>query len=88
MRLDKVDQGTPGTRETFKPIVKGMGDEELVGQVAQGNERALSELYDRYSRPVVRPNTCEFRDLDLPGYSQPSCGSGSQATGQTSVCRG
>ena len=29
-----------------------MGDEELVGQVAQGNERALSELYDRYSRPV------------------------------------
>jgi RNA polymerase sigma-70 factor (ECF subfamily) len=32
--------------------VKGMGDEELVGQVAQGDERALSELYDRYSRPV------------------------------------
>jgi RNA polymerase sigma factor (sigma-70 family) len=29
-----------------------MGDEELVGWVAQGDERALSELYDRYSRPV------------------------------------
>jgi RNA polymerase sigma-70 factor, ECF subfamily len=39
-------------RETSKLIVKGMGDEELVGQVAQGDERALSELYDRYSRPV------------------------------------
>ena len=32
--------------------MKGMGDEELVGWVAQGDDRALSELYDRYSRPV------------------------------------
>jgi RNA polymerase sigma factor (sigma-70 family) len=32
--------------------VKGMGDEELVGWVAQGDDRALSELYDRYSRSV------------------------------------
>ena len=32
--------------------MKGVSDEELVGWVAQGNERALSELYDRYSRPV------------------------------------
>jgi RNA polymerase sigma-70 factor (ECF subfamily) len=32
--------------------VKGMGDEELVGWVAQGDDRALLELYDRYSRPV------------------------------------
>jgi RNA polymerase sigma-70 factor (ECF subfamily) len=29
-----------------------MGDEELVHRVAQGDERALSELYNRYSRPV------------------------------------
>src|ERR671913_1195335 len=29
-----------------------MGDEELVGWVTQGDDRALSELYDRYSRPV------------------------------------
>jgi len=36
----------------FRPIVKGMGDEELVVQVGQGDERALSELYDRYARPV------------------------------------
>ena len=39
-------------RETFEPVVKSMEDEELVRQVAQGNDRALSELYDRYSRPV------------------------------------
>jgi RNA polymerase sigma-70 factor, ECF subfamily len=32
--------------------VKGMGDEELVGWVARGDDRALSELYKRYSRPV------------------------------------
>jgi RNA polymerase sigma factor (sigma-70 family) len=32
--------------------MKGVGDEELVGWVAEGDERALSELYDRYSRPV------------------------------------
>jgi RNA polymerase sigma-70 factor, ECF subfamily len=28
------------------------GDEDLVGLVAGGEEQALSELYDRYSRPV------------------------------------
>jgi RNA polymerase sigma-70 factor, ECF subfamily len=65
MRLDKVDQGTPGTRETFKPIVKGMGDEELVGQVAQGDERALSELYDRYSRPVYATGVRLLGDAHL-----------------------
>ena len=32
--------------------VRDTGDEELVGLVAGGDERALSELYDRYSRPV------------------------------------
>jgi RNA polymerase sigma-70 factor, ECF subfamily len=65
MRLDKVDQGTPGTRETFKPIVKGMGNEELVGQVAQGDERALSELYDRYSRPVYATGVRLLGDAHL-----------------------
>jgi RNA polymerase sigma-70 factor, ECF subfamily len=65
MRLDKVDQGTPGTRETFKPIVKSMGDEELVGQVAQGDERALSELYDRYSRPVYATGVRLLGDAHL-----------------------
>jgi RNA polymerase sigma-70 factor, ECF subfamily len=65
MRLHKVDQSTTGTRETFKPIVKGMGDEELVGQVAQGNERALSELYDRYSRPVYATGVRLLGDAHL-----------------------
>src|ERR671917_915652 len=51
-RRHEADNSTPGTRETFTPIVKSMGDEELVRRVAQGDERALSELYDRYSRPV------------------------------------
>ena len=32
--------------------MKSIGDEELVGWVAQGDDRALSELYKRYSRPV------------------------------------
>ena len=32
--------------------MKDIGDEELVGWVAQGDDRALSELYKRYSRPV------------------------------------
>jgi RNA polymerase sigma-70 factor (ECF subfamily) len=64
MRLPKVDQSS-STRETFKPIVKGMGDEELVGQVAQGDERALSELYDRYSRPVYATGVRLLRDAHL-----------------------
>jgi RNA polymerase sigma-70 factor (ECF subfamily) len=65
MRLHKVDRSTPGTRETFRPIVKGMGDEELVGQVAQGDERALSELYDRYARPVYATGVRLLRDSHL-----------------------
>jgi DNA-directed RNA polymerase specialized sigma24 family protein len=65
MRLHKVDQSTTGTRETFKPIVKGMGDEELVHQVAQGNERAFSELYDRYSRPVYATGVRLLGDAHL-----------------------
>jgi RNA polymerase sigma-70 factor, ECF subfamily len=61
----KIDQSTPGTKETFKPIVKGMGDEELVHQVAQGDERALSELYDRYSRPVYATGVRLLGDAHL-----------------------
>ena len=65
MRLHKVDLSTPSTRETFKPIVKGMGDEELVRQVAQGDERALSELYDRYARPVYATGVRLLGDAHL-----------------------
>ena len=65
MRLHKVDLSTPSTRETFKPIVKGMGDEELVHQVARGDERALSELYDRYARPVYATGVRLLGDAHL-----------------------
>src|SRR3712207_3900553 len=37
-----------GGGETFAPVVKGIGDEELVSRVAEGDDHALSELYDRY----------------------------------------
>ena len=65
MRLHKVVLSTPSTRETFKPIVKGMGDEELVHQVARGDERALSELYDRYARPVYATGVRLLGDAHL-----------------------
>jgi RNA polymerase sigma-70 factor, ECF subfamily len=45
--------------------MKGVGDEELVGQVAQGDERALSELYDRYSRPVYATGVRLLGDAHL-----------------------
>jgi RNA polymerase sigma-70 factor, ECF subfamily len=42
-----------------------MGDEELVSRVAEGDERALSELYDRYSRPVYATGIRLLRDDHL-----------------------
>ena len=42
-----------------------MGDEELVYRVAQGDERALSELYDRYSRPVYATGIRSLGDTHL-----------------------
>jgi RNA polymerase sigma-70 factor (ECF subfamily) len=42
-----------------------MGDEELMRQVAQGDERALSELYDRYSRPVYATGARLLGDAHL-----------------------
>ena len=45
--------------------MKGMGDEELVGRVAQGDDRALSELYDRYSRPVYATGVRLLGDAHL-----------------------
>jgi RNA polymerase sigma factor (sigma-70 family) len=65
MRFDKVDRGNPSTEETFISRLKGMGDEELVGQVAQGDERGLSELYDRYSRPVYATGVRLLGDAHL-----------------------
>jgi RNA polymerase sigma-70 factor (ECF subfamily) len=65
MRTHKAARNTPRTRETFEPIVKRMQDEELVRQVAQGNDRALSELYDRYSRPVYATGVRLLGDVHL-----------------------
>ncbi len=42
-----------------------MEDEELVGRVAQGDEQALSELYDRYSRSVYATGVRLLRDFTL-----------------------
>jgi len=36
----------------FGPVVRAVEDEELIRRVAEGDDRSLSELYDRYSRPV------------------------------------
>jgi RNA polymerase sigma-70 factor, ECF subfamily len=42
----------PGGREMFGPVVRSVEDEELIRRVAEGDDLALLELYDRYSRPV------------------------------------
>ena len=42
-----------------------MEDEELMHRVAQGDERALSELYDRYSRPVYATGVRSLGDAHL-----------------------
>jgi RNA polymerase sigma-70 factor, ECF subfamily len=43
---------SPDWEKTFGSKMKDTGDEALVLRVAGGDERALSELYERYSRPV------------------------------------
>jgi RNA polymerase sigma-70 factor (ECF subfamily) len=43
---------SPGGEKTLDSKMKQIGDEALVRRVAQGDEWALSELYDRYSRAV------------------------------------
>jgi RNA polymerase sigma-70 factor (ECF subfamily) len=45
--------------------VRDAGDEDLVGLVAGGDERALSELYDRYSRPVYATGVRLLGDAQL-----------------------
>lgn len=46
-------------------MVKSIEDEELVYRVAQGDHRALSELYDRYSRPVFATGIRSLGDAQL-----------------------
>jgi RNA polymerase sigma-70 factor (ECF subfamily) len=51
--------------ETFVPIVKDIGDEELVCRVAEGDYRALSELYDRYARQLYVTGIRLLKDSHL-----------------------
>jgi len=45
--------------------VRDAGDEDLMGLVARGDEQALSELYDRYSRPVYATGVRLLGDAQL-----------------------
>ena len=45
--------------------MKGTGDEELIGRVAEEDEQALSELYDRYSRVVYATGLRLLGDASL-----------------------
>jgi RNA polymerase sigma-70 factor (ECF subfamily) len=45
--------------------VRDAGDEDLVSLVAGGDEQALSELYDRYSRPVYATGMRLLGDAQL-----------------------
>ncbi len=46
-------------------MARGAEDEELVRRVSRGDERALSELYDRYSRPVYATGMRLLGDAQL-----------------------
>ena len=46
-------------------MLRDVGDEQLVYRVAGGDDRALSELYDRYSRPVYATGVRLLRDVSL-----------------------
>jgi len=45
--------------------VREAKDEDLIAEVAGGDERALSELYDRYSRPVYATGMRLLGDVQL-----------------------
>jgi len=54
-----------GRRRQSDGRFRDVGDEELVYRVAGGDERALSELYDRYSRLVYATGVRLLRDVSL-----------------------
>ena len=54
-----------GWEKSFGSKMKQMGDEDLVHRVAGGDEQALSELYDRYSRPVYATGVRLLGDAHL-----------------------
>jgi RNA polymerase sigma-70 factor, ECF subfamily len=47
------------------PVTKDLSDEELVRRSAGGDEKAISELYDRYSRPVYATGLRLLGDTSL-----------------------
>ena len=47
------------------PVTKDLSDEELVRRSASGDEKAISELYDRYSRPVYATGLRLLGDTSL-----------------------
>jgi RNA polymerase sigma-70 factor (ECF subfamily) len=49
----------------FGPVVRAVEDEELIRRVAEGDDLALSELYDRYSRPVYATGIRVLGDASL-----------------------
>jgi RNA polymerase sigma-70 factor, ECF subfamily len=49
----------------FGPVVGVVEDEELIRRVAEGDYLALSELYDRYSRPVYATGIRVLGDTSL-----------------------
>jgi RNA polymerase sigma-70 factor, ECF subfamily len=51
--------------EKFGSRMKNVEDEDLVRRVGGGDERALSELYDRYSRPVYATGVRLLGDASL-----------------------
>jgi RNA polymerase sigma-70 factor (ECF subfamily) len=49
----------------FGQAVRGVEDEELMRRVAEGDDRALSLLYERYSRPVYATGIRALGDASL-----------------------
>ncbi len=49
----------------YRQGVRDAGDEDLIALVAGGDEQALSELYDRYSRPVYATGVRLLGDTQL-----------------------
>jgi RNA polymerase sigma-70 factor (ECF subfamily) len=54
-----------GARRGIGREARNAGDEDLVGLVASGDEQALAELYDRYSRPVYATGLRLLGDAQL-----------------------
>jgi RNA polymerase sigma-70 factor, ECF subfamily len=56
---------SPDSEKTFGSKMRNVGDEDLMRWVAEGDDQALSELYDRYSRPVYATAVRLLADASL-----------------------